>query len=186
MKRIIKAVSKTQRNPDIILTRNMMLKNIVELGKFSYELEEKREISIVNQSGQMLMALSIFSAALYMVLPVIIDYTTIAVNKLAICVGLITITLLVSFILVLFSQWRYKYRTIADIDELYKAIEKDYQNYLSEDGFYLQWKEQLTQIHSSRRKINDVRVNLIKSAMILFVIAIMLVPICTFILIICS
>ena len=38
----------------------LRMKNVFEFGKFSFELEEKREQGILNQSGQMLTAFSLF------------------------------------------------------------------------------------------------------------------------------
>ena len=35
---------------------DLMMDNIVQFGKFSYELEDKREQSLINQSNQMLTA----------------------------------------------------------------------------------------------------------------------------------
>ncbi len=55
----------------------LRMENVREFGKFSFELEEKREQSIVNQSSQMLTAFSLFSAAILMALPIVAEYSSI-------------------------------------------------------------------------------------------------------------
>ena len=47
--------------------------NVKDFAKFSYELEEKREQSIVNQTGQMLTAFSVTSATILMAVPILIE-----------------------------------------------------------------------------------------------------------------
>ena len=47
---------------------NLRAHNVLEMGKFSYELEEKREQSLITQSGQMLTTFSIASAAMLLCL----------------------------------------------------------------------------------------------------------------------
>lgn len=49
---------------DVVDEVTLRKRNIVELGKFSYDLEEKREQSILSQANQMMTAFSIYSAAL--------------------------------------------------------------------------------------------------------------------------
>ena len=78
---------------------NMMMSNIVKLGKFSYELEEKREQSLIAQSNQMLTAFSVFSVALYMALPIIISVNTALANQVLFCAGIVSLALISSLIL---------------------------------------------------------------------------------------
>ena len=56
---------------------SLRLKNVVELGKYSFDLEEKREQSLISQSGQILTAISLFSAGILMALPILLTYTSI-------------------------------------------------------------------------------------------------------------
>ena len=53
-------------DPDSREQTALRLKNVVEFAQFSYELEDKREQSLITQSGQMLTAFSVTSAALLM------------------------------------------------------------------------------------------------------------------------
>ncbi len=46
----------------------LMMKNILELGRFSYNFQEKREESLINQSGRMLTAYSVAAALLPLLL----------------------------------------------------------------------------------------------------------------------
>ena len=45
--------------------------NVLELSKLSYEAEEKREQSLINQSSQMATAFSFISAVILMLFPII-------------------------------------------------------------------------------------------------------------------
>ena len=60
------------KDPDLL-----RMENVREFGKFSFDLEEKREQSILNQSSQMLTAFSLFSAAILMALPIMTEYSAI-------------------------------------------------------------------------------------------------------------
>ena len=51
-----------------------LLNHIVELSKFSYDMEEKREQSLIQQTGQMIMSFSIISVAEFMLLPIVLQY----------------------------------------------------------------------------------------------------------------
>ena len=151
---------------------DMQMYNIVKLGKFSYELEEKREQSLINQSNQMLTAFAIFSAALYMALPILIDVNNTLTNKILFCAGIISLFLIASLVLALLAQWRYIYATMNNIKEFHNALKKEPDNYKRQANFDKQWEEQIFSIHTSKKKLNDKRARLITTSMSLFLIAI--------------
>jgi len=150
----------------------LMMKNIVELGKYSYDLEEKREQSLITQSSQMLTAFSIFSAVLFVILPIIIETKTVSVWKLLFSAGIISVFLLASLVLALIAQWRFKYSTMQDVQVFYDRVNAEFQNYASQVQFDVQWKEQLLSIHASKKKNNDKRAKLVIASMVVFLISI--------------
>ena len=117
---------------------DLMMKNIVQLGKFSYELEEKREQSLIVQSSNMLTAFSVFSAVIFVVIPIIIDNTNVRVNQLLLCSAIIAFFLISSLVLAVLSQWRYKYKTMTDINDFFEQINREHQNYRTQAQFDLQ------------------------------------------------
>lgn len=102
----------------------LRLKNVIKFARFSYELEEKREQSLISQAGQMLTAFSVASAALLMVIPILLDHTSIPKQRILITAGLVLALMLASVVLSVFSQWRFKYKTMMNGDEFLKEIEK--------------------------------------------------------------
>jgi len=161
----------------------LMMKNIVEFGKYSYDLEEKREESLIKQSSQMLTAFSIFSAVLFTVLKIIIDIKVVSVWRLLFCAGVVSLFLVSSLVLALMAQWRFKYSTMQDVKVFYDRVNEEFQNYTSQVQFDVQWKEQLISIHSSKKKNNDKRAKLVIASMVVFVSAIGIVLASTFFLI---
>jgi anaerobic C4-dicarboxylate transporter len=137
---------------------NMMMANIVDFGKFSYELEEKREQSLINQSSQMMTAFSIFSAALCMVLPYLFKKNNELAIALPLCTSIVFALLITSLIFALLAQWRYKYKAMDDIDAFYRQIYCDLSNlYQKQAEFDMQWKHQIAIIHKSKKENNDKR-----------------------------
>ena len=152
----------------------MMMRNIKEMGQYSYELEEKREQSLLDQAGKMLTAFALFTAALNMLLSAVLTHATIPVskNKLIFLGGIVTFTLLVSLVLAIMAQWRYRYETMKDAQEIYDLVYDDYKSYPTQAEFDMQWKMQIKLIHDSKKKNNDRRAKLIKLSMTIFLIAV--------------
>ncbi|MDR0307485.1 MAG: hypothetical protein LBI42_11700 [Chitinispirillales bacterium] len=150
----------------------LMMKNVVDFGKFSFELEEKREQSLINQSSQMITAFSVFTIALYTLLPVLISCLNISiVPKMLFSVGIISTLLLISLLLALLAQWRYKYSTMQIIDEFYNRVYQEHTNYKTQAQFYILWKDQIQDIHKSKKINNDKRVKLVKWSIYVFLIS---------------
>lgn len=152
---------------------NFIMQNIKELGMFSYDLEEKREKSLMEQSSRMLGILSCFMA--------ITSFSAIfTVNKdiLSKTLFFLMLSLLIgSLILIIFSSWRYKYKTMQDIEGIYENILKDHKSYETSAGFDFQWKYQIQMVHDSKKKINDKRANFICISMVLFLISVFILVI---------
>lgn len=150
------------------------MRNIKELGMFSYELEEKREQSLIGQATSMMTAFSIFTAALYMIVAIIVEFTVLSKNQILFSTAIISFILIISLLFAIFAQWRFKYNVVRNIMDIYAAVNNNYEDYRTQAQFDMQWMEQIKVIHGSKKKNNDKRVIFIKISMILFIIAISL------------
>lgn len=166
----------THAEQDIVDTgiNALRLSNAVEFGRFSFELEEKREQSIITQSGHMLTAISLYSAALIMLLPLVVGLQCVSFSYLWGASATIFLPLLVGFVCTLLAQWRYKYDTVIDGKSFLQHFETDGSNsyYRDQSDFDYQWTEQLSAVQKSKIRVNDIRCNFIKAGMISFLISI--------------
>ena len=89
---------------------DLKMKNIKEFGLFSYEMECKREESLIEQSGKMMTAFSIYTASLYVLVQIMLDCFRYLKNEILLATGIISICLIASLVLAVISQWRYKYK----------------------------------------------------------------------------
>lgn len=175
-----KQIPKESDQPSVIIKpdpqsegqKSLRLKNIVEFAKFSYELEVKREQSLINQSGQMLTAFSVVSATLLMGVPLFIDYTSIPNDMVLISVAITLVLMLISMVLAVVSQWRFKYVTMMTGEELLQKVEADIYSHVHQIHYDYQWVDQLKKIQESKKKNNDKRYMLIHASMIIFFCAI--------------
>jgi hypothetical protein len=153
---------------------SLRIKNTIDFGKFSYELEEKREESLIRHSNYMVAIFSVFFVALYSLFNIISKNVNIHVHWLLIGALVITIILLIGMALAVTAQWRYKYETMLTINELYSYFIKDRDNYKIQEQYDYQWIKQIDKIHKIKKSNNDKRVNLIIGSIRMFFIAIVL------------
>lgn len=152
----------------------LLKKNVVEFGKFSFNLEERREQSLITQSGHLLTVISILSAALLMALPILIENTVVPKNHILIATGIVFAPMVFSMILCVIAQWRFGYQTMMNASDLQIRIQADLSSYTSQAQYDHQWVDQLTEIQKSKKKNNDIRVCLIKASICLLLIAVVL------------
>lgn len=164
----------------------LRLKNVVEFAKFSYELENKREQSLINQSGQMLTAFSVASAALLMAIPILIEHTVINKHMVLMTAGIVLALMIISMAFAMVSQWRFRYDTMMNGEELLHKIEADKDHHVYQLQYDYQWVDQLTVIQNSKKKNNDKRYILINLSMIAFFAAVAVLVTCTLIIAMCS
>ena len=163
---------------------SLALENIVLLGRYSFELEQMRGESIIQQAGEMLTAFSVFSAALLMAVPILIDYTYIDKVKLLTWIGIATIPLVSSLCLTMIAQWRFKYQSMQNAEQFRISIYKTIKEYQGQDQYNLQWIAQLTAMHESIERNNNRRVFLVKISMLSFLCSIFIIILSTFLLLI--
>ena len=146
----------------------LRLKNVVDFAKFSFELEEKREQGLVNQSGQMLTAFSVVSAAILMAVQILIDCEIVSKRIILISAGVTLAPMFLSMALALLSRWRFSYVTMITGQELLQKIEANANNHVYQYQYDYQWLDQLANIQNSKKKNNDIRGILIYASMIVF------------------
>lgn len=146
----------------------LRLKNVVDFAKFSFELEEKREQGLVNQSGQMLTAFSVVSAAILMAVQILIDCEIVSKRIILISAGVTLAPMFLSMALALLSRWRFSYVTMITGQELLQKIEANANNHVYQYQYDYQWLDQLANIQNSKKKNNDIRGILIYASMTVF------------------
>lgn len=150
--------------------KDVVSDNAQQLSVLSFELEEKREASLIAQSSQMLTCFSIFTAALLLLAPLIIEHVKQVPPKYTmICLGITMIILIASMILALLVQWRYKYRSLPSPLTIYNhMVEKNLDYFETPVQRNKSWIETMNDTWESKNKINGVRAKLVKASMIVF------------------
>ncbi len=148
---------------------NKIIKNAQEYAMLSFELEEKREQSLINQSSQMLTAFSIISVALLMLVPILtVSLTKVSGSYILVCLGITLLLLIISMVVALFVQWRYKYNTLPSPMDIFNHCEENMDYFGSEAQRSKSWIETINPIWKAKHKVNDTRVVLITISMITF------------------
>lgn len=145
-------------------TMEMMLKNVRDFGEISYNLEKEREKSIMDQSGWIFTAFSIFFA--------VFSFQIFKMPKISI--ALIFSVFTVSLLLATISKHRYVYDSIQSGDMFYKRVCDKSELYQTQDQFDYQIMMQFSQVQKSKRKNNDKRVRYLMGSMLSFVFGIVL------------
>ena len=150
----------------------LRMKNVREFGLFSFELEEKREQSILNQAGQMLTAFSLFSAAILMALPLVADYTNVPDGQ-AFCLAVVVLAPRVaSLVVAILARWRVKYQAIKNAEEFETELYRKRDEYKEQYAYDWQWVYQLAAVQKSKKKNNDRRSHLVRASMICFLVSV--------------
>ena len=129
------------RNEEKYLGDDIALQDIprqvfADIAHFTYEVELKRQESILTQSSNMLVFVSLLSAAFCTILPSVFSLFEKQETELVIiccCSALIGVLLLSSLIVILLSQWRFSYKTTPDIINVKKSLEETTNAYKKED-----------------------------------------------------
>lgn len=147
----------------------MLLNHIEKLSKYSYELEEKREQSLIEQSSRMLEAFSVITATMGILLSIILEYIpNLPKYFIFICTGIIGFFLLNSLVLAILAQWRYKYKALPLPNEIYKHVYNNYKGFLNINNQTKHYNNLLNDIQQGKKDINDRRAKIITWSMIFF------------------
>lgn len=139
----------------------MILERVNEFGLFSFEREERREESAISQAGQMLIAISVFSAVILMLVPILIEHTDIDHFRIYVFLAIVLSLLSVSFICAVLAQSKYDHAVPADIEQIYQRIYDHYEEFSDRDDYLMFQKRQIGDIHQSKKRLNDKRVRLL-------------------------
>jgi hypothetical protein len=152
-----------QKQSDLML----LMTEIIEYGKYSLDMEVRREESIISQAGQMLTTFSFSTAALYLLFQIALDKYPVLSNKfLIISVGSITVLLMVSLFSAMLSLWRWKRKTMKNMNKFFEHVRKYQKKFLENDyAFLIEWEKSLGDIHEDLFDLNNRRGILLKLSM---------------------
>lgn len=142
---------------------------IQEMSVMRYEDEFRREDSLIRQSSQMQAAFSFLTAAIFMAVPMLLEYRgVIEIDFIFTSIFTITFFILISLVLASFAQYRYKYLTLSSIKYLDRAIKEQYESF-KECNTRIQHKiDTLAEIQEKITEINDRRANFIRYSFFFF------------------
>ena len=138
----------------------MMLKNINKFVEYSFKLEDKREESLIRQSGLMLTAIALISTLIF----------KLGLSGLNFLNCFSAFFLIMSLLCALLTGWRYKYANFPYSWDFYDYVEENKENFQEQFQFDWHFQNCLTIVEKSKKEINDKRVRfLIVSYVSLFI-----------------
>ena len=144
---------------------------IKELSLLKYDAEEKRELNLIQQSSQMQTAFSFMTAAVFMALPICIEYRgVLSLKFFLVSSSIISVFLIASLILASIAQWRWKLESLPDIAVLKDAIlnNEEWVSLFIEHIQLAQFVDLISKVQDHKAHLNDRRVKLIMASMITF------------------
>lgn len=142
--------------------------------KYYEELE--REESLLKQASNMQTAFSVLIAAIFMLLPVLLQYRkeNADIHYYMFSISLISFCLLLSLTFATLAQWRYKREVLPDNEDLIEGLNEETINQLNQDTSL--WNTDIINTYSSIQKSinenNNKRCKFICASMICFFVAI--------------
>lgn len=153
---------------DLITTQYRYIK---ELSALKYESEEKREQNLIQQSSQMQTVFSFMTAAIFMAVPICIEYRgTLSLEFFLVSISIIVAFLIASLILASLAQWRWKTETFPDVIQIKDSVidNPEWQKLTVEYNQISQWVDLIAKVQKEKAKLNGRRVWLIMASMICF------------------
>lgn len=146
-------------------------KHIKELAYLKYEAEEKREQNLIQQSCQLQTAFSFMTAAIFMAVPICIEYRgVLSLKFFLISTSVIVAFLLASLLLASIAQWRWKTKAFPNIQSIKEAVinSKEWEKLCIEYHQIDQLVTLMGEVQAKKTELNDKRVKLIMASMICF------------------
>lgn len=168
---------KKNKNGDKYFGEDIVLQNVPrqvfnEVVHFTYDVELKRQESIMAQSNNMLVFISLLSAAFCTIIPSVFslfEKQTTELVVLCCCSVLIGVLLLSSLIVILISQWRFSYKTTPNIIEVKRCLAKTKDD--AKEDLSADYAEKfMPEILMSLNEKNNLRCNFVMASMILMLI----------------
>lgn len=151
-------------------------RHIKELSKLKYDAEERREQNLIQQSSQMQTVFSFMTAAIFMAVPICIEYRgKLSPEFFLLTVSIIVMFLVASLLLASIAQWRWKTKTFPDIADIKNEIvnNPEWEALTVEYNQIDQWVDIVGKVQAKKAALNDRRVKLIMASMICFYCAIL-------------
>jgi hypothetical protein len=148
---------------------------IKELAIMKYETEERREQNLVQQSSQMQTAFSFMTAAIFMALPICVEYRgVLSLKFFFVSTSFVSAFLIASLITASLAQWRWKTESLPDVNVIKDSIvnSTEWESLCAEHIQLAQYVELIGKVQHIKAKINDRRVVLIMMSMICFYLSI--------------
>lgn len=140
-----------------------------------YEEELEREKSLLAQASNMQTAFSVTTAALFMLLPVLIQYRpdNISLRFYFISVSVVVALLLLSLVFATLAQWREEKALLPDIETMMEDVKSKLAQLLDDETLWLSDSNKMYgMIQKDLEQLNNKRCNMICASMICFFIAI--------------
>lgn len=179
MRRIRIVVEPSRDNNDEQI--NAQFRHIKELSLLKYESEDKREQNLIQQSSQMQTAFSFVSAAVFMAIPVCVEYRgALSLKFFLVSTSIVVAFLIASLVLASLAQWRYITETFPDVDKIKESVinSDEWQKLCIEYHQINQWIELVGKVQKEKARLNDKRVKFIMASMICFYASIAAIVIC--------
>ncbi|WNY23212.1 hypothetical protein MmiHf6_05170 [Methanimicrococcus hongohii] len=122
----------------------------------------------------MLVAISVFSAVILMLVPILIEHTEIEHFKIYAFLAIVLSLLAISFICAVLAQSRYDHSVPTDINQIYQIINEHHDEFSGSDDFLLLQKKQIGNIHRSKKELNDKRVKLLQISLNILIFSILI------------
>lgn len=149
-----------------------------ELSIMKYNSEIQRQDSLIKQSSQMQTMFSIITAAIFMVVPIMIEYRgQIKINYIFSAISTIIFCMLLSLVTSSLAQLRYKYAMLDDIEILNEGIAENYETFKCSKVRIQHKVDILSVIQKRLTLVNDKRAFFISISFYFFYASIVLIVI---------
>lgn len=137
--------------------------------KEKFDLEEKREEAIIQQASQMQTVFSFMTAALFMVLPVVLEHSAgLSMRFIFIAFSSITLALLFSLFFAMMAQNRKYKAALPDVKTMADYITENESYFETEEQRHKYMVDTYAEVQESKCKLNGKRINWIKRSMTAF------------------
>ena len=140
-------------------------KFLLQYAETIYKNEQRREHNIIEQAARMQSAFSFVIAALFVLIPTIIEYSTIPIHIIVVAFSLITICLISSLVFATVAQNRKKRHDFPPISKMIEEVNNNSTYYESEEQQQKYLAETYCKIHDNYERNNNLRSLFLKISM---------------------
>lgn len=154
---------------------NELLTALETIARNKYEEEKAREESLISQASNMQSVFAISTAALFMLLPILIDNRgSLELQLFFIFISIITAFLLVSLVFATLAQWRFKMLVLPEANSVISGVAEKLPDVLKDIRMLTAHNiTQYTTIQKNRAKYNRKRVIFVCISMCSFFLSIL-------------